>query len=105
MIILCGNRRLTSDKYQWRIEKKHVAAELNPITGKKNKNPGEIYWNLEQPAYPMTLALGLEMVYDRLLKDGGEIDVSELAGHCKDAAATVTKYCEAVKKEASNVLK
>lgn len=96
MIINCGNRRLVSDKYQWVIQKRHIAPKIG-VTGKPCKNPGKITWRPEQPAYPSNLANALEEVYIRLLKDEGEIDIQELVVYCKKAAKTIRRYITVVR--------
>jgi hypothetical protein len=85
MIILCGDYRIKSDKYNWIIEKKHT-------TGEDSKTPGKDIWVADQPAYPGRLSQAFEYIFDRMIKDLGEMDVTDVSQACKQAAEQVAKY-------------
>jgi len=86
MIILCGRRRLVSDKFGWTIQIKKV--------GEAGKRKGKTRWEPDRPAYPRNLAQGLEMIHEREVKDMGEISVTELTDALKAAYVTVKEYAK-----------
>lgn len=90
MIVLCGEYRLTSNRYGWIIHKR-------TILGARSNTPGEVRWKEDQPAFPSSLANGLQMIYERLLKEHGEVDISDLAQICRDTVVVVEKQMQKVR--------
>lgn len=89
MIINCGNRRIVSYKYGWKIE-----------IQKRHKETRKLYWDEDRPAYPATLAQALEMVFERMVKEEGEIAPSELLRTLRDASGQVRHYMELARQAA-----
>lgn len=92
MIINCGNRRLKSYQYGWRIE----------IRKQREKKDGskETVWIEDSPAYPSTLASACEMVAERLLKDKGSVGIEDLEKEARNASQQVRKYLAEARKAA-----
>ena len=80
-IINCGKRRLVSYRYGWKIEISKTHLE----TDKK-------YWAEDSPAFPATLAQGLEMICERELKETPMMTPESLPDALKRAVAEVRKY-------------
>jgi len=91
MIILCGNRRIVTDRYGYAIQVRHVY--------EKGKKAGQEYWNEDRPAYPATLAQAFQMVFLRELQDGEDIKVEDLPVALHEAADRVNSYLEEFKKK------
>jgi hypothetical protein len=85
MIVNCGDYRIKSDKYNWIIEKKHVL-------GEDSKTPGAISWQADQPAYPNRLSVAFEYIFDRMLKDLGEMPVTEFHTACKMMSGNAYRF-------------
>jgi hypothetical protein len=88
MNILCGNRKLVSNSYGWILYKQITLRE-------KSRTPGRIVWKEEQPAHPGTLSQGLYMIYERLLKEQGDIHVCDFPEACLRASEKVREYAKA----------
>lgn len=81
MIINCGSRRLVSYRYGWKIERERIHQESKART-----------WIEDSPAWPSTLASGLQIVAERILTDGPDLDVRDLAKACQETAHKVREY-------------
>lgn len=89
MIITCGNRRLVSYRYGWKIE---ILAH--------RKKTGETYWAEDRPAYPASLAQACEMLLERVIADGQDMTIDALPGALKTAAHEIKRYMELARKAA-----
>ena len=89
MKIDCGNRRIVSDRYGFKIELKHV-----PETG---KSAGIISWVEDRPAYPATLADAFEEILLRELRDQGDMALSEVPDALREAYEAVIQYSDRVR--------
>lgn len=88
MIIDCGNRRLVSNRFGWKIE---ILAETKK---------GEKVWREDRPAYPASLAAACETLCERILTDGGDCTIAELPERLILAASAVRRYMECARKAA-----
>ena len=88
MIIECGKRRLVSERFCWKIEILH--------TSKKGKKS----WKEDRPAYPATLAQALEMVYEREIRDMGDMACTDVVDACKSAYHAVRQYAQLARESA-----
>lgn len=79
--ITVGRRRMVFHQYGWRIEIQK--------TSEKGKSEGQIYWMEDRPAYPATLAHGLEMLLERTLTDGESIDIKDFPDAIRKALKTL----------------
>lgn len=84
MIIECGDRRLVSDRFGWTIEKKTIVQD--------GKNAGKVRWREDRPAYPASLPQACEMLYERVLKEGGTVTPPEFLDALSHAYQSVSKY-------------
>jgi hypothetical protein len=64
--------------YGWKIERHVVNAET-----------GASHWREDSPAYPANLLHGLQMIQERILTDGPDVDISELPDAIRDAQAAL----------------
>lgn len=84
MIVHCGDRRLSSYKYGWALQRRHVRT----TKGGKEK----VEW-LEE-SYPASLGHGLQMILEIELRNAGDCDVSELPRRLKQAYEAVKEYTQ-----------
>jgi len=95
MIITCGNRRLVSDRYGWTLQ---IHRE-----GVSGKHAGKLVWVDDRPAHPASLTHGLQIIAERLLTDGPDVDITELADALRAALATLLDTTYSVEELAVNV--
>lgn len=91
MIIRCKDRRIIADRYGYRIE-------IQKTLGKKSKTPGEKVWTEDAPAYPSTLTHALEMIFEREVKDSGEITPDGLLDTLKACIERSRQYMKEIQK-------
>jgi len=96
MIINCGNRRLVSDRFGWKIEIQHTY-------GKDSKKAGETYWTEDRPAYPANLPQACEMLCERIAKESDDDTPDGLVEAMKNAAAEVRQYMEMARNCAKSI--
>lgn len=89
MIIECGNRRLVSYRYGWRIEVKTEVRE--------GPNAGKVRWVEDRPAYPANLTQACEVLCERALTDNPDMTISQLPDALKRAASAVRRYMESAR--------
>jgi hypothetical protein len=90
VIIQIGpDRRLRSYRYGWIIEQRQ-----------QKEKTGEFYYKEDSPAFPASLAQAFEMVLERIFKESGDCDISEVPARLQAACRALKEYAEKARRAA-----